>query len=78
MKNILITGGAGFIGSHLVKHFVKKYKNYNIINVDNLTYASNIDFLNEINNFKITLLFKLIYATLIKLKKFSLIIKFLM
>ena len=52
MKNILITGGAGFIGSHLVKHFVKKYKNYNIINVDKLTYASNVDFLMEINNFK--------------------------
>ena len=45
MRNILITGGAGFIGSHLVKHFVKKYKNYNIINVDKLTYASNIHFL---------------------------------
>ena len=52
MRNILITGGAGFIGSHLVKHFVKKYKNYNIINVDKLTYASNVNFLNEINNFK--------------------------
>jgi dTDP-glucose 4,6-dehydratase len=52
MRNILITGGAGFIGSHLVKHFVKKYKSYNIINVDKLTYASNINFLNEINNFK--------------------------
>ncbi len=52
MKNILITGGAGFIGSHLVKHFVKKYKNYNIINLDKLTYASNIHFLNGINNFK--------------------------
>ncbi len=52
MRNILITGGAGFIGSHLVKHFVKKYKNYNIINVDKLTYASNINFLNEITNFK--------------------------
>ena len=52
MRNILITGGAGFIGSHLVKHFVKKYKNYNIINVDKLTYASNIHFLKEINNFK--------------------------
>ena len=52
MRNILITGGAGFIGSHLVKHFVKKYKSYHIINVDKLTYASNIDFLEEINNFK--------------------------
>ena len=52
MKNILITGGAGFIGSHLVKHFVKKYKNYNIINVDKLTYASNVHFLKELNNFK--------------------------
>ena len=52
MRNILISGGAGFIGSHLVKHFVKKYKNYNIINVDKLTYASNIHFLKEINNFK--------------------------
>ncbi len=52
MRNILLTGGAGFIGSHLVKHFVKKYKNYNIINVDKLTYASNVHFLKEINNFK--------------------------
>ena len=52
MRNILITGGAGFIGSHLVKHFVKKYKNYNIINVDKLTYASNVHSLKEINNFK--------------------------
>ena len=52
MKNILITGGAGFIGSHLVKYFVKKYKNYNIINLDKLTYASNIRFLHEIKNFE--------------------------
>jgi dTDP-glucose 4,6-dehydratase len=52
MKNILITGGAGFIGSHLVKYFVKKYKNYNIINLDKLSYASNISFLDEIKNFE--------------------------
>ena len=52
MRNILITGGAGFIGSHLVKHFVKKYKNYNIINLDKLTYASNINFLEDITNYK--------------------------
>jgi dTDP-glucose 4,6-dehydratase len=52
MKNILITGGAGFIGSHLVKYLVKKYKDYNIINLDKLTYASNISFLYEIKNFE--------------------------
>ena len=52
MKNILITGGAGFIGSHVVKHFVKKYSDYNIVNLDKLTYASNVDFLNEISSFK--------------------------
>jgi dTDP-glucose 4,6-dehydratase len=51
MKNVLITGGAGFIGSHLVKFFVKKYPNYNIINLDNLTYAGDLNNLNEISNF---------------------------
>ena len=50
MKNILITGGAGFIGSHLVKFLVKKYPKYNIINLDNLTYAGNLDNLKEIEN----------------------------
>lgn len=43
--NILITGGMGFIGSHLVKHMVEKYPNYRIINYDKLTYASNPKFL---------------------------------
>ena len=51
MKNVLITGGAGFIGSHLVKFFVKKYPNYNIINLDNLTYAGDSNNLNEISDF---------------------------
>ena len=41
MKNILITGGAGFIGSHVVRLFVNKYPEYQIINLDKLTYAGN-------------------------------------
>jgi len=49
MKNILITGGAGFIGSHVVKHFVKKYSDYKIVNLDKLTYASNLNFLLDIS-----------------------------
>ena len=51
MKNILITGGAGFIGSHLIRYFVKTYKNYNIINLDNLTYAGNLNNLKEVSDF---------------------------
>ena len=50
-KSILITGGAGFIGSHVVKLFVKKYKNYKIVNFDALTYAGNLENLNEIKDF---------------------------
>ncbi|MDX1908017.1 MAG: dTDP-glucose 4,6-dehydratase, partial [Bacteroidia bacterium] len=41
-QNILITGGAGFIGSHLVRHFVNRYPGYHIFNLDNLTYAGNL------------------------------------
>lgn len=48
MKNILITGGAGFIGSHLVRLFVTKYPDYNIINLDSLTYAGNLANLSDI------------------------------
>jgi len=49
--SILITGGAGFIGSHLVRHFVKKYPNYKIYNLDSLTYAGNLENLKEIENY---------------------------
>ena len=51
MKNILVTGGAGFIGSHLLKHFVNKYPNYNIVNLDILSYAANISRLEQISSF---------------------------
>lgn len=50
MKTILITGGAGFIGSHLIRLFVNKYPNYNIINLDKLTYAGNLANLTDIEN----------------------------
>lgn len=48
MKNILITGGAGFIGSHLVRLMVNKYPNYNIFNLDLLTYAGNLENLRDV------------------------------
>ena len=50
MKTILITGGAGFIGSHVVRLFVKKYPDYRIINLDKLTYAGNLANLKDIEN----------------------------
>jgi dTDP-glucose 4,6-dehydratase len=48
MKTILITGGAGFIGSHVVRLFVNEYPDYNIVNLDALTYAGNLDNLKDI------------------------------
>ncbi len=50
MKTILITGGAGFIGSHVIRLFVNKYPDYKIVNLDKLTYAGNLNNLKDIEN----------------------------
>jgi dTDP-glucose 4,6-dehydratase len=49
-KNILITGGAGFIGSHVIRLFVNKYPSYRIVNFDKLTYAGNLENLIDVEN----------------------------
>ena len=49
-KTIMVTGGAGFIGSHLVRLFVNKYPNYKIVNVDKLTYAGNLANLKDVED----------------------------
>ena len=49
-RTILITGGAGFIGSHVVRLFVTKYPDYRIVNLDKLTYAGNLANLRDIED----------------------------
>lgn len=49
-KNILITGGAGFIGSHVIRLFVNKYPSYRIVNFDKLTYAGNLENLKDVQD----------------------------
>ena len=50
MKTILITGGVGFIGSHVVRLFVNKYPDYKIVNLDKLTYAGNLENLKDVEH----------------------------
>lgn len=49
-KNILVTGGAGFIGSHIVRLLVNKYSNYRVVNLDALTYAGNLENLHDVED----------------------------
>jgi len=52
MKNLLVTGGAGFIGSNFIRYILAKYENYNIINLDALTYSGNLENLADISHNK--------------------------
>ena len=71
MKSILVTGGAGFIGSHLVRLLVNKYPNYHIVNMDALTYAGNLENLRDIEQKEN---YSFIKCDICDLKKVSLIL----
>ena len=51
-ETILVTGGAGFIGSNFIPHFIETHANYNVINLDLLTYAGNLENLKDIESAK--------------------------
>ncbi len=50
MKTLLITGGAGFIGSHVVRHFLRTHENLHVVNLDKLTYAGNLENLKDVDH----------------------------
>ena len=50
MKNILITGGAGFIGSNFIRHLLERYDEYAVVNLDKLTYAGNLENLEDVED----------------------------
>ena len=50
MKTLLVTGGAGFIGSCFIRHILKRHQDYNVINLDVLTYAGNLKNLDDIKD----------------------------
>ena len=52
MKKLLVTGGAGFIGSNFIRHILNKYADYSIVNLDKLTYCGNLENLKDIENDK--------------------------
>lgn len=63
-RTIVVTGGAGFIGSHVVRLLVNKYPEYKIINLDKLTYAGNLANLKDVETDQTTSLSKWTFATL--------------